>query len=320
MEMKKKIALIGHGFLGKWHAQKLNSHQNINFYAIVESRFEVHEEIKKNYPQVKILSHINDVINEIDAAVISSPTSSHFELVKILLASGIHVFCEKPLIQNDLQATEIKKIYDAAKIKYPNLILQVGHSERCHAIWNKILPFYENKNVSRYTSFIRKGAFKNRATDVSVVEDLMIHDIDLALMLLQKSPIAVQALGQKLKTKQYDEVHAIIDFPGNERVAISASRIQFMDERLMNMVSAQASVQVDLKNLTFSMTDESSAEIISQESYEKRDHLLVQQQEFIHSIIHQVEPRVGLVEGVAPIKIISAIIQSCDQAGSIIKL
>jgi predicted dehydrogenase len=320
MENKTKVALIGHGFLGKWHAQKLNSHQNINFLAIIESRQEIHDEIKKNYPHVRVVLQLEEVINDIDAAVISTPTSSHFHLVQTLLAKGIHVFCEKPLIQNLTQADQIKKSYLAAKEIYPNLILQVGHSERCHAIWPRVLPYFENKKMSRFSSFVRKGAFKNRATDVSVVEDLMIHDIDLALMLTRALPIRVQAVGQKLKTNQYDEVHAILDFPHHQRISIMASRVQFIDERLMNMVSAEASIQVDMKNLVFSVTDASTTEILTQDQYEKRDHLMVQQQDFFHSIINHVKPKVSLEEGLAPIKIMSAIIESCDHFGANINL
>src|SRR6478735_115722 len=120
--MKKvRVAVLGYGHLGKWHCQKVDAHKEVaEFVAIVEKFPAGQEAAKTNHPHAKIVSDVKDVINEIDAAFVVTPTSTHFELVKYLLENNKHVFCEKPLCSNDQEAKELTKIAQGK-----NLVLQV---------------------------------------------------------------------------------------------------------------------------------------------------------------------------------------------------
>ena len=106
---KIKVAVLGYGHLGKWHCQKADGLEQSELVAIVEP-FEANAKVaKENHPNAKVVSDIKDVMDEVDAAVIVTPTSTHFELTKYLLENNKHVFCEKPLcstfeeVQNDIK-------------------------------------------------------------------------------------------------------------------------------------------------------------------------------------------------------------------------
>ncbi|MFL5811890.1 MAG: Gfo/Idh/MocA family protein, partial [Flavisolibacter sp.] len=104
--MKKvRVAVLGYGHLGKWHCQKVAAHADVaEFVAIVEKFPAGQEAARANHPGVKVVSDIKEVINEIDAAFVVTPTSTHFELVSYLLQNNKHVFCEKPVCSNDEEA------------------------------------------------------------------------------------------------------------------------------------------------------------------------------------------------------------------------
>src|SRR5690606_12256678 len=125
--------------------------------------------------------------------------STHFELVKYLLDNNKHVFCEKPLCSNDEEARKLKEI---ASTK--DLVIQVGHSERFHEAWEILRSKFQSLK-SPYTVRINRVApFKGRATDVDVVQDLGIHDLELVLQLFTEIPVSVSGSGLKIRTKNWD--------------------------------------------------------------------------------------------------------------------
>ena len=185
MNEKIKIAVLGYGHLGKWHCQKVKhfSHE-AELIAIVEKKA-LSEDVKlllaKEYPNCLIVNDISEVIDQIDAAIVVTPTSSHFELVDYLLKNKKHVFCEKPLTSTLKESLKLKE-----RVESSGSTLQVGHSERFHEVWD-LLKYYSD--FFKYPSIVkinRVAPLKGRATDVDVVQDLMIHDIDLMMFLLKR--------------------------------------------------------------------------------------------------------------------------------------
>ena len=178
--MKKvRVAVLGYGHLGKWHCQKVEAYKDVaEFVAIVEKFPAGQEAAKASHPGVKVVSDIKDIINEIDAAFVVTPTSTHFELVKYLLENNKNVFCEKPLCSNDQEAHALAKLAEGKDI-----VLQVGHSERFHEAWLKLRSRFQKLPTPFTVRINRSAPFKGRATDVDVVQDLAIHDLDLVLYL-----------------------------------------------------------------------------------------------------------------------------------------
>lgn len=305
---KIKIALIGYGHLGKWHAQKLLTHAECEFVGIVDPSPKSRELASSNHPEVKTFENLNEVLGQIDAAVVVTPTSYHFNVVKELIENDKHVFCEKPVTSTLEQALELKKV-----LGDKNLVVQVGHSERCHKIWEDLSKFdFAVKNPNT-VSLKRTSPFKGRAADVGVVEDLMIHDIDLVRM-LYGDPKSVYARGSKVNTNHFDHVFVTLKYE-NKLVTIEGARVDVEVHRSVNFASNDGVVKIDLLNnkVLFSKDITSiSDQIIQEETYEKRDHLLIEQQKFVKSIVHGDKVFVSLNDGIDAIRVIDAINRSLE--------
>lgn len=306
---KVRVATLGYGHLGRWHAQKAAQLENCELVAIVESFGPNKEKAKEAHPETKIVDDVSEVIEDIDAVVIVTPTSTHYELAKDLLKSGKHVFCEKPLTATLDQALSLKE-----EIK-PGQVLQVGHSERCHKVWELLSPDFASLKGAATLKIERVAAFKGRATDVDVVQDLMIHDLDLALFLLKKKPVSVKAYGHKIRTGKWDQVNAVIDFEDGSVAMIASGRNHVHEVRSLELTHDNGCVYVDLFRNTYakaSDTQFAQDKYVEEFEYEKRDHLLVEQESFYNSILNQSEPMVGYEDGVNAIRLVQAVIDSLD--------
>ena len=280
--MKKvNVAVIGYGHLGKWHTQKANSINNSNLVAIVEGYEANRIAAKESYPDVEVVSSLDEVIDKIDAAVVVTPTSTHFEITKELLSNKKHVFCEKPLCSNVEEVKELEKFLD------PGLTVQVGHSERCHAAWKKLEDRFSAIDGKRTIKITRFAPFKGRATDVDVVQDLMIHDIDLMLYLFKSKPKNVSSIGHKIRTDKWDHVTSHFYLENGDEVIITSGRNHVKEVRSLEVMSDSGCVYVDLfTNKIFEGTSSQfeDGSYVKEEDYEKRDHLLIEQENFYNSI------------------------------------
>ncbi|MBD66720.1 MAG: hypothetical protein CME62_16045 [Halobacteriovoraceae bacterium] len=305
---KVKVALIGYGHLGKWHAQKADQLENSELVAIVESFPQNQQAAKEAHPNVKVVEDLNEVINEIDAALIVTPTSLHFDIAKDLLKANKHIFCEKPLCSSLQQAQELSQYKKDVK-------LQVGHSERCHAAWEELRPTFTELPANKMIRLQRFAPFKGRATDVDVVQDLMIHDIDLLLYLFPHKIKSVRALGQKIRTANWDHVTAHFYFENGDEAMIVSGRNHVKEERSLEVMSEKGCHFVDLFQNKISYATHGqfdSGEYVQTHSYEKRDHLLIEQKAFYESILQDKKEFVTYEDGVAAIKIIECVLKSLD--------
>ena len=219
-----KVALIGYGHLGKWHAQKAQALETSEFVAIVEPTSDEQARAKEAYPGLKVVSTVEEIITDIDAALIVTPTSFHFEYLQTLLKNDKHIFCEKPLCQT---IAEVKELEPLLKDK----VYQVGHSERCHLVWDEIVPRIGDDKSRKTIRINRFAPFKGRATDVDVVSDLMIHDIDLLLYLLKSRPVKISATGHKIRTDNWDHVTAHFILENGDEAIIVSGRNHAYEER-----------------------------------------------------------------------------------------
>ena len=307
--MKKiNVAVIGYGHLGKWHAQKADQLETSQLVAIVEP-FEANKKAAQDtYPHVKVVDDIRDVMDEIDAAVIVTPTSTHFELVKLLLSNKKHVFCEKPLTST----------FDEAKALEPfigDLVLQVGHSERCHKAWEKLEEVFKNIKGRKTIKIDRYAPFKGRATDVDVVQDLMIHDIDLMLHLFGGKPREVFALGHKIRTDKWDHATAHFSFDQGNEVIITSGRNHVKEVRALKVMSPEGCHYVDLMTNTISYATATQFEdgsYVKEEAYPKRDHLLMEQQDFYQAILDKRHPMVDYQAGVNAVYYVTKVLEALD--------
>lgn len=313
---KIRVAVLGYGHLGKWHCQKVQAHaQEVEFIAIVEKFPAGQEAARTNHPTVKVVSDISEVIHQIDAALVVTPTSTHFELVKYLLENNKHVFCEKPLCSND---DEGKKLSSIAKLK--KVVLQVGHSERFHQAWETLLPELQKLKTPYTVRINRVAPFKGRATDVDVVQDLAIHDLDLLMYLFKQKPVSITATGNKIRTSKWDHANIHLKLENNCQAFIVVGRNHVKELRDLEVVSPDGMIMVDLfaNKISRAPADKlPDGTFVKEESYEKRDHLLLEQKYFYESIRSNSSAIIGLKDGLAAVHLIDCTLQAMDHLKSV---
>ncbi|HZL12727.1 MAG TPA: Gfo/Idh/MocA family oxidoreductase, partial [Verrucomicrobiae bacterium] len=219
MVSKIKVAVLGVGSLGQHHARiysELEKAGEIQFTGI----FDAHAETAKKTGQ-KFSAHVFNSISEAaansDALNIVTPTTTHFDIAKQLLAQGKHVLVEKPMTDNSEQAAELCEL--ALK---KNLVLQVGHVER----FNPVFTFLQT--VATEPKFIechRLSPFPARSTDIGVVLDLMIHDLDVVLAFVKSPVTSVDAVGIPVLSKSEDIANVRLRFANGCVANLTASRI-----------------------------------------------------------------------------------------------
>ena len=233
---KVKIAVIGIGYLGEFHAQKYKVNKNADLIGIVDTN---NQRCKEISGKIGVKSYIDykSIIDEVDAVSIVVPTNLHYKIAKYFIENKKHVLIEKPFASNVSEARKLKKISEKNKV-----ILQIGHLER----FNK--AFVELKDKVKNPLFIecnRISPFKVRGTEVDVIMDLMIHDIDI-IMSLNKSKIKnIQANGISVLTNKTDIANARIIFENNCVCNLSSSRIRDKIERKMRLFQKNSYFSLD---------------------------------------------------------------------------
>jgi predicted dehydrogenase len=235
--MKKlKIAVIGAGRLGGFHAQKLAKMPEEELTAIVDplpaNRQRVAAECR-----CPALADYRDLLGRIDAAVIAAPTACHYQLAKDFLESNTHLLVEKPLCLNSRQADEL-----VALAQKRNLVLQVGHVERFNPAFSASIPHLSDP---RYIETVRTSGYTFRSTDVGVVLDLMIHDLDLVLSIARGRVQKVDAVGLKVVGKDEDVANARIQFQSGCVANLSVSRVSRESVRKMQVWTPRVFAGID---------------------------------------------------------------------------
>lgn len=315
--MKKiRVAVLGYGHLGKWHCQKVESNADMaEFVAIVESFPTGREAAVKAHPQVKVVSDIKEIINDIDAAFIVTPTSTHFELVSYLLENNKHVFCEKPVCSNDAEANKLREIA-ASK----NVVIQVGHSERFHEAWEKLRDKFQTLTSPITVRINRYAPFKGRATDVDVVQDLAIHDLDLLLYLFKPRPKSITAQGLKIRTNKWDHANIHVEMENGSQAFIVVGRNATKEVRELEVMSKEGAYTVDLFANKISEATGSTfpdGTFVKDETYNKRDHLLLEHKKFYESILNKKSPIVTLQDGFNAVHLVDCSLMSMDTGSKV---
>lgn len=217
----KRIAVIGVGYLGQHHARILSQFEDVELFGVVDSDIERAKEIALLY-KTRPFRDYREILGEIDAVSIVTPTVTHFEICKEALLSDKDVFVEKPITNNLEEAEELVRL---SKVR--NRILQVGHLERYNPAYRRAKEFIRNP---LYILSERLSPFSGRGTDVDITFDLMIHDIDIITDILSDKRLSsLEAKGYSLVTDRIDFAGVMLDFRDEDNryceVQLFASRI-----------------------------------------------------------------------------------------------
>jgi predicted dehydrogenase len=222
--MKKlRSAVVGVGYLGNFHAQKYKNNSHVELVGVYDLFKDQSQKVAENL-KVKVFSNLNDLVGQVDLVTVATSTQSHFEVCEFLLKNGIHVNVEKPITAEIHQAEKI-----LALAKKNGLKLGVGHVERFNPVFNKWKELSTQKPV--YLELYRMGPYKSRGADVSVLHDLMIHDLDLVLSLKPGEVSSFHIEGQKLKSTTCDWAIAHLSFTSGLRCMIKVSRVSPLSRR-----------------------------------------------------------------------------------------
>ena len=215
-DKKPKIGVVGAGHLGKHHIKHLSNHKGVDFVGV----FDTNEDSLKNICDefsVKPLQSLEELISLCEAVNIVTPTNTHFDIARKFLNQKKDVFIEKPLTNTVEEALSLINL-----AKTNECIVQVGHIERFNPTINKLKELVDNPH---YIEIERLAPFQARGTEVPVVLDLMVHDIDLILEMVNSPLESIQASGAKMMSNTIDLAHAHIKFQNGVVANLKSSRI-----------------------------------------------------------------------------------------------
>lgn len=290
MEQQVKTAVIGVGYLGRFHAQKLKQISGSNLVGVFDVQKEQCAKVAAELA-VKAFQTIDECLSECEAVVVATSTPYHFEVVKQALKQGKHVLVEKPITEWAKQGEELVQLAEKQKI-----VLVVGQIERFNPCFQWL---NENVFLKRRSSdsekvlsmeLFRLAPFRLRGSDVSVVQDLLIHDVDLVSWLIDHKPLQVMGLsGQRLMSEKLDYVQAHLKSE-NTSFYIHVNRTAPQISRFARVVTSRRVIEINSQTMevqisTFARPQDEQPCLLEKIQIEKKDALLLENTNFIHAIL-----------------------------------
>lgn len=291
-----KTAVIGVGYLGRFHAQKYAALPEAELIAVADPNREQAARVADECG-TRAVADYRDILDEVDAVSVVVPTQRHYEVARECLAHGVHVMLEKPMTTTVAEADEL-----IALARTHGLVLQIGHLERFNAA---ILALDGVLNIPRFIESHRLAAFNPRGADVNVVLDLMIHDIDIIQTLVRAPIDKIDANGVSVLTSEIDIANARLHFANGCVANVTASRVSMKPQRKMRVFQNDAYISIDFQDKILSVHRKGEREIFpgipeitSQESlFESTDAIRDEIIAFIDAIRRGVPPLVTGEDG-----------------------
>ncbi len=326
--MKKlKIGVIGTGHLGKLHTKFFKNILRSDLIGIYDKNPEIAERVGTEF-EVPVFNSVEELLDYVEAVSIVTTTSSHYEIAKKALEAGKHVFIEKPITTNIEEAEELVEIADEKNLK-----LQVGHIER----FNPALLSLEKYHLDpMFIQTDRLAQFNPRGTDVAVVLDLMIHDIDIILSLIKSKVKEIRASGVAVVSDNIDIANARIEFENGAVANVTASRISQKKMRKMRMFQRNTYFALDFITgvsevyrlispndinvehfLTFGVIgvgEKKKAVIYEQPEQKEVNALKYELELFVNTVLDNLHPVVSGKDGLRALKIADIIIQKIKES------
>ena len=239
MNTKIKAGVVGVGAIGKNHARIYSELESCELGAVYDTDFEAAAAIVEQYGG-QVAGSLEELCEHVDAASIATPTVTHRSVGELLLNAGKHVLVEKPISNT---ADDAKALVELAAEK--NLILQVGHIERFNPVMSELEKRLDNP---RFIEVHRLSPFPNRSTDIGVVLDLMIHDLEIVLHLVKSEVESVDAVGVPVLTHREDIANARIRFASGAVANITSSRISPERMRKLRVFQGDSYLSLDYQD------------------------------------------------------------------------
>ncbi len=312
--MTLRAGVIGVGYLGRFHAQKYALLEETELVGVVDSDPQRAEVVAAECG-TSAFTDYSSLLEKVDLISIAVPTQDHYSVARECLAAGCHVLIEKPITQTVQEAEELIEIAKTQKV-----VFQVGHLER----FNPAILALEG--VLKEPMFIeshRMAPFKPRGTDVNVVLDLMIHDIDIILNLVRSDLKSIHAVGVPVLSNEVDIANVRLQFESGCVANVTASRVSLEGMRKIRLFQSDAYISIDYQNRKIAVFRKGAGEShlpglpdigMKVDTFEQRDALLDEIKSFIQSILKQEAPVVSAEDGKKALEVAIKISQSLNQA------
>ncbi|MBP8626211.1 MAG: Gfo/Idh/MocA family oxidoreductase [Syntrophorhabdaceae bacterium] len=304
--MPLRLCLVGAGYMGRIHLEKLLNLEGVHISGIVDIDKNTCTALSERY-NIPFFNDYRDVTDISDAIVISSPTDTHYEIARYCMEKGIHVFIEKPMAKNTIEAASLVNL---ARDK--GVTLQIGHLERFNPAFKVAMDTIKDPVIIEAR---RTGPYTGRSTDIDVVMDLMIHDIDLMVCIMKaRIKRVIKAYGLTLINSSADVGTAIVEFENRCLASIHANRVSTKKERVLTVFERERIISIDLLNGSISINTKKHG--IGIETYEhdagKIDSVKEELKEFIDSISGRGVPTVQGTDGMKALEIAELIRNSLE--------
>ena len=301
-----RVGVVGVGHIGKNHARLYAEQSAARFTAIYDTDTARARELAQQLGVVAA-SSLEDFATQVDAASVATPTSSHFEVAQILLEIGKHLLIEKPITESPEHATSLARL--AAE---RGLVLQVGHVER----FNPVLSALEARLTHpRFIEAHRLSPYPNRSTDIGVVLDLMIHDLEIILHLVRSPVETIDAVGVPVLSRGEDIANARLRFENGCIANVTSSRISPERMRKIRVFQEDAYLSLDYQNQTGEIYRRSEKGITKEEvEIEREEPLKGQLASFLECASTGNTPRVSGFQATAALELAIEITKRIDSA------
>ena len=237
-----KVGVIGTGHMGRNHVRNLSEEKRFDFVGIYDVDGERAKAVAEKY-DTEAFKAIDELLDSVDAVIIAAPSSLHKDIALKAADHSVHALVEKPLATTSEDAEAIVWAFQEKNLK-----LAVGHVERFNPVFRELQKLVKLEKLfyieaNRYSPFSGSG----RITDTSVVEDLMIHDVDLVCALMGEQKVtSIHGRGEAIKSGQTDFATCLMDFDGKAHAVVNASRISQNKERIITVHTADSCICADL--------------------------------------------------------------------------
>jgi len=291
-----RTAVVGAGYLGRFHAQKYASEPASSLVGVVDTRSDARDAVARELGTQAVADY-RELLGKVDAVSVVTTTPAHFAIARDFLESGAHVLVEKPITETVQQARELIDVAARA-----GRILQVGHLERFNPA---IVAAGPRLAQARFIECQRLAPFKERGTDVNVVLDLMIHDIDIVRSIVGRPIESIDAVGTPVFSGAVDIANARLRFEGGCVANVTASRVSLKTERKLRVFRDDAYVSIDLQQRILTTivkrtTPPAAGELpvtIDEQSFEQGDALRAEIRSFLDCITQSLPPVVSSEDG-----------------------
>ena len=246
-----KVGVVGVGKMGEYHVGVLSEMREVDLVGVVDSDQERAKKISEQY-KTRSYNNYKDLFNEVDAVVVAVPTSLHYAIGKEFIEAGIHTLLEKPCT-DDLSKAE--ELFDLAEKK--KIILHIGHVERFNGAVQELFKIVKDPI---YIECRRMSPFSSRIKDDGVVLDIMIHDIDIVLKLVDSTVVNINVIGNSIFSKRDDLINAQIEFENGCIANILASRVSQNKVRTLEVTQKESSILLDYTEQEIFVHRQSSSE------------------------------------------------------------